>query len=57
MNDIEIKTSSGRMLMILGIMLGLCSLGVINEHASWMEVFRIMSSVISTLALIIFMRA
>jgi len=57
MNDIEIKTSSGRMLMVLGCMLFMSTTAVIFEHATWLEVFRVMSGVLSTLALIFFTKA
>jgi len=56
MKDIEFTTSTGRMLVILGMMLFLSSTGLFFEHVTPMEVFRIMSGVISTLALVMFFR-
>ena len=57
MKDIEVTTSTGRMLIIVAIMLFLSSTALGLGHATVDEIFRVMSGVLSTLALVFFLKA
>lgn len=56
MKDIEIKTSTGRMLMILGIMVFMISIALMNEHVDLIDAWRVIGATISTLVLVFILK-